>query len=285
MHPIIANIRKLTAADVEDIDPVLMVAYSRPSSFKSELQLYLELQPDGWLIAECDGVPVGMVGAVDYGTFAYVGLLGVHPAFQRRGIGQLLMERIIVWLDDRNSPNVVLEATEVGVPLYTKLGFAQEEKSLLLKQDSAVQYIGSFQCVSELRSIDLSDLVTFDTPIFGASRKAVFAAFLKEFPNRAFVARNQTGQIVGYLFAQPQRLGPWAASTPKAAEALLATALKLSFDGTPFVLVSGSNLTATALLERYGFTEQRSLSHMRRGGSAVPDQRFMLYGMTTFALG
>jgi ribosomal protein S18 acetylase RimI-like enzyme len=285
MHPIIPNIRKLTAADVEDIDPILMAAYNRPSSFQSELQLYLTLQPDGWLIAECDGVPVGMVGAVDYGTFAYIGLLCVHPAFQRCGIGQLLMEKILAWLDERKSPNAVLDATEVGVPLYTKLGFVQEEKSLLLKQDSAVQHIGSFNFVSELRSPDLSDLTTFDTPIFGASRQAVFAAFLKEFPNRAFVARNQTGEIIGYLFAQPQRLGPWAASTMEAAEALLATALQLSFDDTPLVLVPGSNQTATALLRRYGFTQQRSLSHMRRGRSAVPDRRFLLYGMANFALG
>ena len=285
MHPRIVNIRKLTTDDIKDIDPILKVAYSRPSSFKSELELYLTLQSDGWLIAECDGVPVGMVGAIDYGTFAYIGLLCVHPAFQRRGIGQLLMERILAWLDDRGCPNAVLDATEVGVPLYTKLGFVQQEKSLLLKQDSAVQQIGSFKFVSELCSTDLSDLVTFDTPIFGASRKAVFAAFLKEFPNRAFVVRNQTGQIVGYIFAQSQRLGPWAASTLDAAEALLATALQLSFDSTPLVLVPGSNQTATALLGRYGFTQQRSLSHMRRSRRAIPDRRFLLYGMANFALG
>lgn len=281
----ILNIRNLTTADVEDIDPILMVAYGRPSSFKSELQIYLTLQPDGWLIAECDGIPVGMVGAVDYGTFAYIGLLCVHPAFQRRGIGQSLMERILARLDDRNSANAVLDATELGIPLYTKLGFVEEEKSFVLQQNSTLQHLDSCESVRKLCSTDLVALAAFDTPIFGGDRKAVFAAFLKAFPNRAFVTHDQTGEIIGYLFAQPQRLGPWAASTAEAAEALLATALQLAFDGTPFVFVPGSNQTATALLRRYGFTQQRSLSHRRRGRSAVPSQCFMLYGMASFAIG
>lgn len=281
----ILNIRNLTAADLEDIDRVLMAAYGRASSFKSELQLCLALQPDGWLIAECDGAPVGMVGAVDYGAFAYVGLLGVHPTFQRRRIGLALMERILAWLDEHGCPNAVLDATEAGRPLYTSLGFVEEEKSLVLQQDTTAQLLCSCELVSELRSTDLAELVAFDTPLFGADRQAVFAAFLNEFPDRAFVARNQVGQIVGYLFAQPQKFGPWAASTLEASEALLATALRLSFNGVPHVLVPSSNRSATALLCRYGFNKQRSLSHMHRGGSLVPSRRDMLYGMASFALG
>lgn len=281
----ITNIRNLTAADLEDIDPILMTAYGRPFSFKSELQLYLALQPDGWLIVECDGVAVGMVGAVDYGALAYIGLLCVHPDYQRRRIGQALMERILVWLDDRGCPHAVMNATEAGAPLYTKLGFVEQEKSLVLQQETAVQHLSSCELVSKLRSTDLIALAAFDTPLFGADRHAVFAAFLKELPERAFIARDPTGQIIGYLFAQPQRLGPWAATTLKAAEALLVKVLQLSFDNTPFVLVPGSNQTASDLLKRYGFIEKRSLSHMHRGRSTVPGQRIMLYGMANFALG
>lgn len=279
------NIRNLTAADLEDIDPVLMAAYGRTSSFKSELQLCLTLQPDGWLIAEWDGTPVGMIGAVDYGAFAYVGLLAVHPNFQGRRIGRVLMERILAWLDKHGCHNAVLDASEAGRLLYTKLDFVEEEKSLVLQQETAAQHLCSYKFVSELRSTDLAAVANLDTPLFGADRQAVFTAFLNEFPDRAFVARNQGGQLVGYLFAQPQKLGPWAASTLEVAEALLVTALRLSFNGAPFVLVPDSNRAATALLYCYGFNKQRSLSHMRRGSSLVPSRRDLLYGMASFALG
>lgn len=111
------KIRNLTAADLEDIDPVLMAAYGRALS-KAVTQICLTLQPDGWLIAECDGTAVGMVGAVDYGAFAYVGLLGVHPTFQRRRSGLVLMERILGWTNTV-AFNAVLNATEAGRPRYT----------------------------------------------------------------------------------------------------------------------------------------------------------------------
>ncbi|MFN6569911.1 GNAT family N-acetyltransferase [Dendronalium sp. ChiSLP03b] len=282
----IPNIRNLTEADFKDIDPVLMAAYGKTSSFKSDLQRYLALQPDGWLIAECDGVPVGMVGAVDYGAIAYVGVLGVHPTFQRQGIGLMLMKQILEWLDKRGCPSVVLDATTAGVPIYARLGFIEVEKSLVFQQETAPQFLPSrTKRVSALRSTDLTALAAFDTPLFGADRQTVFAAFLSEFPDRAFIAYDQTGQVVGYLLAQPQNLGPWAASTLEAAEALLARGLLLPFEDVPRVLLPGSNRIATTLLMRYRFTKQSVLSHMCRGKNTALGKRAMLYGMASFALG
>ncbi len=280
------NVRNLTTDELEKIDPVLMAAYSRTSSFKSQLQRHLALQPDGWLVAESNGTLVGVVGAVDYGGFAYVGLMGVHPAFQRRGIGTVLMERLLAWLNEHSCCEVALDATPSGAPLYARHGFVEVEKSLVFhQQNTFAKHPGSSEPISVLRSSDLALLAAFDKSLFGADRRTVFATLLSELPNRAFAARNQAGQIVGYLFAQLQNLGPWAASTPEVAEALLLTVLPLSFDGTPRVLVPGSNPIAKTLLLRYGFKQQRTLSHMRRGGSARSGSRALIYGMTNFALG
>jgi N-acetylglutamate synthase-like GNAT family acetyltransferase len=227
-----------------------MAAYGRPSSFQSELQRYLKLQPDGWLIAECDGSPVGMVGAVDYGGVAYVGLMGVHPAAQKQGIGWALLEKLLAWLDRRNCPLALLDATQAGVPLYAKFGFVEDEKSLVFEQDSVGKRVNCLTQVRVLRSHDLNALSAFDTPIFGADRQEVFAAFLQEIPDRAFIVRDETDQISGYLFAQSEKLGPWAANTPEVAETLLAAALSLP-DNMPKVLVPGSNVSARQLLIRY----------------------------------
>ena len=280
------DVRNLTTNELEKIDPVLMAAYNPTSSFKPQLQRNLALQPDGWLIAESNGTLVGMVGAVDYGGFAYVGLMGVHPAFQGRGIGTMLMEHLLIWLDEHRCYEVALDATASGAALYARHGFVEMEKSLVFDRQYTLKiHHSSFDRITSLRSCELTELAAFDKMLFGADRRTVFATLLDELPNRAFVARDRAGQIVGCVFAQSQKLGPWAASTPTVAEALLLTVLSLSFDGIPRVLVPGANPIAKSLLSRYGFKQQRALSHMRRGGSAIVGSRDLIYGMTNFALG
>jgi hypothetical protein len=132
---------------------------------------------------------------------------------------------------------------------------------------------------------DVEALARFDAPIFGAARPAIFAALLDKSPGRAFIARDADGQISSYLFAQEQTLGPWAARTPADAEALLAAALLLPFQGAPSVLVPGVNADAAKLLMRYGFSPQRSLRRMRRGGDDHPGRRALLYGQASLAIG
>src|SRR5688572_22221589 len=102
---------------------MLRTAFAAERSFGPRLRRYLAMQADGWLLAEEDGQVAGMVGAIDYGAFAYVGLMGVHPRQQGRGIGRGLLATLLGWLDGRGLPCVMLDATEVGARLYQQLGF------------------------------------------------------------------------------------------------------------------------------------------------------------------
>jgi predicted N-acetyltransferase YhbS len=279
------TIRQLRETDLDSLDQLLVTAFGTTNSFKKQLQRYKTLQPDGWFVAERDRTAVGMVGAVDYGEFAHIGMMAVHPTMQRRGIGRALMERLLDWLDDRGTKVARLDATEAGVPLYTLFGFVEDSKRFVFQRDRGTHYPYSPLRVRTLQKEDLSALAAFDAPIFGANRLSVFAAYLSELPDRAFVAHDEAGQITGYLFAQPAVLGPWAASTPEVGEALLAGILKESCDRVYCVLVPSANSAATNLLERYGFIKQRELRHMRRGTSAVPGQPERLYGLGSFAIG
>ena len=84
------SIRNLSAADIPAADKIVMSAFGQSESRLDEMRRYLEIQPDGWFVAEQAGLLLGMVGAVDYGAFAYIGLMVVWPEFQGRGIGRLL---------------------------------------------------------------------------------------------------------------------------------------------------------------------------------------------------
>src|ERR671922_2425783 len=97
-------IRNLTEDDLDLAAIILEAAYGTPGDWRNRLHRYMGLQPDGWLLASLGGAPAGMVGAVDYGPFAYIGLMGVQPQMQRRGVGLALMERLLAWLDARGCP-------------------------------------------------------------------------------------------------------------------------------------------------------------------------------------
>ena len=139
--------------------------------------------------------------------------------------------------------------------------------------------------VSLLVEEELPALVAFDAPWFGAERGAVLASYWADNPQRAFVVRDVHGQISGYLIAQPHALGPWVARTVEDTERLLARALTFSVESEPGVFVSVSNRDALRLLKRYGFGEQRVLSHMRKGKCVQRSRHTMLYGQASLGFG
>ena len=278
------TIHTLTAADLDRADAIQQAAYGGGSR-KDRLQLYLSLQPDGWLLATLDGEPAGIAGGTNYGTVGQIGLVAVDPSKQRRGVALALMEHLLSWFAELRCPVIQLDASEAGAPLYRRLGFVEDEKTLGFTQDDCVLRPAQSERISLLNVADIPALTAFDTPIFGGERAAVFAAALAEAPERAFFARDSEGQISGYLFAQRQVLGPWAAHTPADAEALLAAALALPFDGAIRTLTPGSNADAAKLLMRYGFSPRRILRRMRRGGATAAGRRSRLYGQASLAIG
>jgi len=278
------TIHTLTAADLDRADAIQQAAYGGGSR-KDRLQLYLSLQPDGWLLATLDGEPAGIAGGTNYGTVGQIGLVAVDPSKQRRGVALALMEHLLDWFAELRCPVIQLDASEAGAPLYRRLGFVEDEKTLGFTQDDCVLRPAQSERISLLNVADIPALTAFDTPIFGGERAAVFAAALAEAPERAFVARDSERQISGYLFAQPQVLGPWAAHTPADAEALLAAALTLPFAGAIRTLTPGSNADAAKLLMRYGFSPRRILRRMRRGGATAAGRRSRLYGQASLAIG
>jgi GNAT superfamily N-acetyltransferase len=101
------SLHPLTAADFEAVDPLLTAAYARSSSMLNDLTHYHQHQPDGWVLARLDRTLAGMGGAITYGTTARIGLMAVHPDFQRQGIGQAIMEYLLAWTTLRGATTVL----------------------------------------------------------------------------------------------------------------------------------------------------------------------------------
>lgn len=278
------TVRRLTSADLDAATALMAPAFG-PAPWQEVVRRHLGLQPEGLLLAERAGQTLGMVSGLDYGPFAYIGMLAVHPAAQRQGVARALMSAMLAWLDSRGCPVALLDATADGAPLYAQLGFADVAPSAVVARADAPTPAPLPADIERLAPTDLDALVAFDAPIFGADRRALLAQLLATLPGRVLATRDAAGAVSGYLVAQAQVLGPWAAQTPAVAELLLRAALTCSFAQPPRVLVPGGNPAALTLLAPYGFRVQWGLCHMQRGPRVSPGDRALLYSHLSFALG
>jgi ribosomal protein S18 acetylase RimI-like enzyme len=317
-------IQPLTEANLDAADIVLQAAYQSLSR-KETLRLHLQLCPESWIVAYLEERVVGLVRAIHYDPFAYIGMMGVHPDAQRRGVGKALLEYLLAWLDQQKCPTVLLDATADGAALHTHFGFVDDSQVIHwqrstddlanMPQPLWLTHTPSQTRLASLRQQDMSAIARFDAPFFGADRTSVLQLFLSLYAERAFltakpldlfgspmynpsrrerpvdplegteITRGVDGQITGYLIAQQNTLGAWVANNRQDAEALLRQALTLPFQKQATVLAPANNEAAFSLLKHYGFMGVRTLRHMRRGQPVTSQRREDVYGQVSFALG
>lgn len=247
--------------------------------------MYCSFQPDGYFIAYRNKIPVGMAGAIDYGAFAYIGMMAVDNPCQRQGIGAILFRHILEWITKKGVSAAFLDATDTGRLLYTQFGFKPVDITHLYALRIHPSPPPPDTRVSTVRESDIGRLRGFDTPIFGANRDKIFRTLLGHYPGRAFYTTTPDGRLNGYIFAQTERIGPWVASSEPAARSLLSAVLALPFKERPTVSVPGMNGRAKPLLEAFGFSSVFQNTHMRRCDIGFPDHRELVYGQTSFASG
>lgn len=293
------EIRSLNQSDIPDADRILSLAFGTPGSRVEDLRRCLSLQPDGWRLALYDGQPVGTVGAVDYGPFAWIGMMAVLPERQHLGIGDRLMINILDWLDARGCPLVRLDATQAGARLYRKHSFVEVGLCHLFFDPKFEPLPQKPYNTAVMQLADLPEVASLDSAIFGAQRERLLQIYWNDLKGRCFIARTEGGDLAGYLVAQSSRIGPWASATPAAAEAMLGTALSLSFDGPLRLIVPSENVQALRMFSRLGFEETNLHLHMVRGrgghlstdqgqndtGKLTPGKRDLIYAQASFALG
>lgn len=280
-------LQSFSEKDMDVTNEVLKAAYRIQYSRKDNLRKYLVVKPSLALVAREGHEIVGFGGALDYGPFAYIGLMAAHPKVQRRGVGRMILEQILVWLAERRCPTILLDASPPGVHLYEKHEFVHAGKTHVVQLAGSKQFgqlaSGSIRPLD--RKEDFDSLISFDEPFFGADRRSLLNAYFEDDPKRFLISKDGGGRINGFLVAQTRVLGPWVASNPRVAEELLSKALQFSFSDGPTVFVSNSNTGCLEVLGRYGFGIQRSLSHMYRGKQIQRARSTTIYGQATLGFG
>jgi ribosomal protein S18 acetylase RimI-like enzyme len=215
-------IRRLGPEDLEDCAALSVDRGWSPE--RSKWSLLLE-QAEAFGIDAPDGGLAGSVVLARYGKdLASVGMMLVATRYSRRGLGRALMEHLLA---AAAGAKVTLFATDLGKPLYEKLGFQTIGRS--------AAFVGRFRAArapadnSKMRSrpavaTDMAAILDIDMTAFGADRGQILTR-LPTFAEQLRVLETEAG-TAGYAAAWRNTtstvIGPVVAATAAGAERLIA---------------------------------------------------------------
>lgn len=210
--------------------------------------------------AEVDGEIVGIGFGTRNGAVGWIGLVCVRPGYQGRGIGAATTERVAELLENRGCRTLVLTATEMGLPVYERLGFSTETHyqgfvGLSLQSESL------HPLLRRMAPEDLPSVCELDLRITGEDRSHL----LRALAGPGWVFRDD-GEIRGYHLPVPWGGGPLITPEPEAARALthLARTLAGPKETVRFWLAEENGAGAN-LMQEMGFERVQRLPRMVRG--------------------
>jgi GNAT superfamily N-acetyltransferase len=243
-------------------------------------------------VAELDGELVGVAAGAHFGASGWVGGVAVTPERRRAGLGGALTEAVVAHLRDRRAGTVQLLATELGRPVYQRLGFAAETEyrtftgppspgksggplaGLAAKPGPAgvaarvgagavrgAAGAGGPVGVRAARPGDRAAVLALDRQATGEDRGRLLGAL---WPAGGLVAGG-AGAPRGFHLASPWRSGgATIAADPEAGLALLEAVRRASAEELS-VSVPAGNRAGLLALEAAGFRERSVTTRMRLG--------------------
>jgi GNAT superfamily N-acetyltransferase len=216
----------------------------------------LALAPEGCFAIDHGGRLAATATAVCFGAdLAWIGMVLTDPALRGRGFARALTERAIAHIESRGVAWMKLDATDMGRPLYRKLGF--EDERPVERWRRAPGPMRGFEAGAP-GPLPLA----LDLDAFGADRSEL----LRTLQRYAVAALED-----GYAFARPGSLatylGPCVARTRgTAARLLLSLARRHAFEPVFWDLLPG-NSAAVEIARELGFERARELVRMGRAGA------------------
>jgi len=241
----------------EDLDFALaMTSAEGWTSTRGDFEELLEYDPLGCFIGEIEAEPIGMVCAVSYQKFGFVGNLIVDKSCRGQQCGRTLMEHAMHYLQTHGARSILLDGVPEAVTLYERLGFRKICRSMRL--EGAISGNAS-RDVRLMREDDLTLVAELDANLFGGRRDRFLTMRFAAHPEYCKVLEVK-GEIHGYIMGSfsgnSVRIGPWAMmkSDALAARLLLDFAQGVS-KKTLKAGVLENNTKSLGLLHKHGFKD------------------------------
>ena len=216
---------------------------------------------------------VGGACCASFGATGWIGALGVLPRARRRGIGELLTKASVEWLESRGAQTALLYATDMGRPVYERVGFVSEVRARAWRGTPPGP---PPRALRRLRPTDRARLIELDAQCTGEDRSPVFDML----PALLGLGFERDGELAGFALQTPWGAGPAiVARDAEAGEALLRG---LVLDPQPVTItVPDDNVEGAQLLSDWGFQPVNSALRMRHGPAVVhdPNRMFGLFNL------
>lgn len=245
--------------------------------------LFLELGEG--IVAEFDGSIVGTIMGWRFGKdMATLGMVIVSNIVQGRGIGRKLMEAMLERLKGRS---VVLNATEDGLPLYTKLGFV--EIGTVFQHQAPAPTVPLVELVSgeRVRPMGTADdcLAEMYSRACGMDRGALFDALVD---NSSAVVLTRDHRPVGFAlfrrFGRGWSIAPVVAPDRGGAKALISHWLGANHNSFCRIDITEES-GLSEWLEELGLPKVGTVKTMVLGPAPITDPEVLAYGVAAQALG
>lgn len=232
-----------------------------------------ELQPDGCLVGECDGIPAATLTICRFGQVAWIAMVLTDPVFRGRGLATALMRHAIDDLRSRGVKTIRLDATPLGRPVYERLGFTVDYELTRWKREAMTAPACDISECTGLRQAtpaDITAIAELDRGTVGCDRSKFLAALVAESPKAAFIidgTPKPAGVALCRLGSDATQLGPIVATDPNLGATLFSTAIAAAGEIALFCDVPVGNLAAEDCLSAAEFHPLRPLFRMTLGAS------------------
>ncbi|MCC6265866.1 MAG: GNAT family N-acetyltransferase [Bryobacterales bacterium] len=224
----------------------------------------LELPPEG----EWQGGLVSTAMAFSHGLeLGWIAMVLTDPAFRGQGLASRLMEHAIQHLRERGTHWIKLDASDLGRPIYERMGFAAENlMERRLRIASPLPLLPSALRIEESDAMPMA----LDYHGFGADRGRLLRMLAGIEGARTAVLAGGGGYAILRPNSRGSQLGPMVCENAAAAETLLRWAIEQSDGRTVQWDLIRENESARALADAYGFETHRLLHRMALAGVDAP---------------
>ena len=202
-----------------------------------------------------DNKIIGTGTAIIHHDVAWLAHILVHPDHRNQGIGQLITESLVVMAHTNSCDTLYLLATELGEPVYRKIGFETETEYLFFKSEKPIDIAIHNECIVKYSSAYEKQIADFDHQVSGEDRMF----HLKPHLSSGFVY--VIDNIVEGYYLPTMGDGLIIATTSISGQALMSLRLTTK----DFSVFPMDNIPATTFIQQLPFSEVRRQKRMRLG--------------------
>lgn len=250
-----------------------------------DIEQIKSLQPDGWpditdafrfycdndychpIKVSLDEKIIGIGNSVMFNKTAWLAHIIVSLDYRNQGIGFKIVDLLQKDIKEKCIETSLLIATELGEPVYKKVGFRKVSDYRYFKKENYLNKKEFSKNIQPYKSEFYKDLIMLDNYVSGENREIL----LKNYLNESFVYLENN--VIQGLFIPNLGEGPIYALTPIAGKELM----RFKYTSVDKATIPSENQTGIEFLKELGFNETNTTGKRMIFGQDIEWKPTMIY--------